>query len=70
MGGVKKKAETLKQFRERYTAQLEIQQFNVHAKIDALGQIEEERGKLISSKKININVYVKKKGYSNINRAK
>jgi len=68
--GEKKKAETLEQFRERYTAQLDVQQFNVHAKIDGEGKMDEERGNLISSKKINMNMYLKKKGYSNIGRVK
>jgi hypothetical protein len=68
--GEKKKPETLKQFRERYTAQLEVQQFNVHTKIDNEGRMDEERGELVSSKKVNMNVYLKKKGYSNIARVK
>jgi hypothetical protein len=66
--GEKKKPESLKQFRERYTSELEVQQFNVHSKINHDGRMEEERGKLVSSKKVKLNVYLKKKGYSNIAR--
>jgi hypothetical protein len=68
--GKEKKTETFKKMREKHSTELTMHQLRVHPTIDKKGNMIEKRGEIVKTKKSKINIYLKKKGFSNAKRVK